>query len=75
MPEIVSIFQSPLWKKIVVPLTEGISIVKLYAPLQTFSSYFVYFCLVESFVTNIGHSRILGSLSKDVNRKWAFLPF
>ena len=59
MPEIVSIFQSPLWKKIVVPLTEGISIVKLYAPLQTFSSYFVYFCLVECFLTNIGYLRIL----------------
>ena len=58
-----------LYLRIQWPLTERISIVKLYAPLQTFSSYFVYFCLVESFVTNIGHSRILGSLSKEVNRK------
>ena len=58
-----------LYLRIQWPLTVRISIVKLYAPLQTFSSYFVYFCLVESFVTNIGRSRILGSLSKDVNRK------
>ena len=35
-----------LYLRIQWPLTERISIVKLYAPLQTFSSYFVYFCLV-----------------------------
>ena len=66
MPEIVSIFQTPLWKKIVVSSNDSvgpcfvlfhteefsglqlkelawISIVKLYAPLQTFSLYFFIF--------------------------------